>query len=283
VCEPAEARLAAAEAFARFRAAVASADDPSGLDPETLLMSATRHAAAALARTSTRPTGVRALLGRDQDRTMCAAIPGLLAARADGILDPTELNGLAVHLEQDSGCRQIAAAFERAEDAYRHPGHDAVDADVEHDLLVALAGAAPLVAPGSGWLEELLEDARDEAAAAEPEPEPPAAAAAPLPEPPAPAAALPEPPSETPTLTAPTADVAARPSGLPRTRRRVHLPHPHGLHLADHGPVYRFVLPAAAVIVAVIIILAIAGVFGGDGPAPAAGTPSTAIFHLLDR
>jgi hypothetical protein len=258
-------------------------------------MSATRHAAAGYARTSVRPAGVRALLVRDQDRSMCAEVPALLAARADGILDPTELNALAVHLEQDSGCRQIAAAFERAEEAYRHPGDRPLDAGTEHDLLVALAGAAPLVAPGSGWLEELLDDARDEAVAAAPEPEPDAAVPEPLatepdaavPEPQGrPPLAEPEPRSEPEPAAAPVAaGLPARSAGLPRTRRRAHLPHPHLAHphLPDQGPVYRFVLPGAAVLVAVIIILAIAGVFGGDGPAPAAAAPAVGVSHLSLR
>jgi hypothetical protein len=48
----------------------------------------------------------------------------------------------------------------------------------------------------------------------------------------------------------------------------MHLPQTLHPHLTDHGPMYRLVLPGAAVVLAVVIILAIAGVFGGGGPAP---------------
>jgi hypothetical protein len=313
VCEPDDALLASAEAFARFRAAVAAADDPASLDPEALLMSATRHAAAGMARTATRSTGVRGLLARDQERTqMCAEVPALLAARADRMLDTTEQHALAVHLEQDHACRVIEAAWERAERAYRNPRDRVLPPDVERELLAALAGAAPLLDERAEQLDELLVGApapvAEPPAAAEPlaaEPpapvaEPPAAAesspvaaeppaAEPPPEPaPEPAAAEPPAPVAEPAAPAPppaysdddqdTAVVpavrpAGRPGGLPRTRRRMHLPHPHALHLPDHGPVYRLVLPGAAVLLAVIIILAIAGVFGGGGPAPATAAP----------
>src|SRR5436189_4694569 len=49
VCGAEEATRAAAEAFARFRAAVVALDDLTTIDPEALLLSATRHAAASLA------------------------------------------------------------------------------------------------------------------------------------------------------------------------------------------------------------------------------------------
>ncbi|HWH93698.1 MAG TPA: hypothetical protein VNT03_07550, partial [Baekduia sp.] len=46
VCGPLAADRAAAEAFARFRAAVRDTPDISAIDPEALLRGATRHAAA---------------------------------------------------------------------------------------------------------------------------------------------------------------------------------------------------------------------------------------------
>ena len=46
VCGEELAPRAAAEAFARFRAAVCAAHDVSALEPEALLLGATRHAAA---------------------------------------------------------------------------------------------------------------------------------------------------------------------------------------------------------------------------------------------
>jgi hypothetical protein len=55
VCGPQMADRAAAEAFARFRAAVRDAPDLSVLDPEALLRGATRHAAASMARQPSGP------------------------------------------------------------------------------------------------------------------------------------------------------------------------------------------------------------------------------------
>jgi hypothetical protein len=36
--------------------------------------------------------------------------------------------------------------------------------------------------------------------------------------------------------------------------------------MADHGVVYRYVLPGTALLVAALIILAVAGVFSAGGP-----------------
>jgi hypothetical protein len=103
---------------------------------------------------------------------------------------------------------------------------------------------------------------------AEPEPEP-VIVAEPEPEPEPEPVRLRDPPRHdepvTQVLTAVQAPAPAPATGLPR-RARMHLHVPH----VDHGPVFRYVLPAAAVTVALIIILAVAGVFGGDGPAPGA-------------
>ncbi|HEX6390514.1 MAG TPA: hypothetical protein VFZ89_13730, partial [Solirubrobacteraceae bacterium] len=186
VCEPDAARLAAAEAFARFRAAVAAADDPASLNPEALLISATRHAAAAVARTSRRSHGVRGLLHRESERDrLCEDVPRLLAARADRMLSADEQHALAVHLEQDHGCRTIEAAWERAERAYRNPRERVLPPEIARDLLAALAGAAPLVGPDAEELEALVADAAP--LLAEPELEPfeaePEPAPAPEPEP----------------------------------------------------------------------------------------------------
>src|SRR4051812_1302853 len=63
------APAAAAEAFATFRAAVHAAEDPAAINPEALLLNATRQAAA-------RHAAVVA-------QGICAAVPRLLASRAD--------------------------------------------------------------------------------------------------------------------------------------------------------------------------------------------------------
>lgn len=310
VCDPADAPLAAAEAFARFRGAVAAADDPGGLHPEVLLLGATRHAAAALARHAVPTSGVRSRLGRGRDRVpLCPQVPALLAARADDMLGPTDLDMLAQHLDRDPACREIEAAFRRAERAYRSPPDRRLPGEVEHAILVALVGAAPmadadveaLLGPQAPALPDVTEPwdddeewefaddnvvapPADEASpaivaeaepAAEPEPvtepEPllaPEPVAEPEPEPEPAAVAAPPPVHDAVTGEWP---LPAR-SGLPRTRRTLHLPHPD---LAAHGPVYGLVLPAAAIVVAIIIILAVAGVFGGDAPAPNVVTPAS--------
>src|SRR5690242_17750507 len=76
---------AAAEAFARFRAAVIAVDDPLSIDPEALLLHATRRAAAA--RAPEPPEG------RQGDRLAgvdCANVPDLLVSRLEGDLSPRE-------------------------------------------------------------------------------------------------------------------------------------------------------------------------------------------------
>jgi hypothetical protein len=321
VCERDVAPLAAAEAMARFRAAVGAAEEPGDINPEPLLLGATRHAAASLARM---PSGGSVLRGRlrARDREACADVPLLLAGRAEDLLGPDDLDRLAHHVDSCPACREVEAAFRRAERAYRSPPERPIPEHIEHQLLVALAGAAPLVAPGSEALGDLLERAPDlwasepatdavaadvepqappepsspepEAARPEPEaatsaPEPEAATSAPEPEAASPAP-HPEParapvhvplsdPHEVPTgvIVAVAADAspARPPSGLPRTRRHIHLPHPH--LSGDHGPVFRYVLPAAAVALAIVIILAISGIFGGNDPAPAQSAPAIAI------
>ncbi len=355
VCERDVAPLAAAEAMARFRAAVGAAEEPGHINPEPLLLGATRHAAASLARV---PSGGSVLRGRlrARDREACADVPLLLAGRAEDLLGPDDLDRLAHHIETCPACREIEAAFRRAERAYRSPPERPLPEHIEQQLLVALAGAAPLVAPGSETLGDLLDREPDlwaaeppaadiapeteqqadaepgappeppsleaeavpeaEAATPEPEPEPEAAtpereaeAATPEPEPEAatPEAAPPAPdleaaglepvrdpgpplppvhaplsdPHEVPTgvIAALPADAlpARSPGGLPRTRRHIHLPHPH--LSGDHGPLFRYVLPATAIALAIVIILAISGVFGGNDPAPAQSAPAIAIAH----
>src|SRR3954451_23441544 len=55
VAQPGRGLEAAGEAFARFRREVRAAPEPRTLDPEALLLSATRHAAAAQAPERRRP------------------------------------------------------------------------------------------------------------------------------------------------------------------------------------------------------------------------------------
>jgi hypothetical protein len=143
VCAADDAPLAAAEALARFRAAVWAAGDAAGLEPERLMLSATRHAAAARARTPGEPGGARRILGRGHTDT-CARMPGLIVARAENLLGSADLDRLSRHLERCSSCRATEAAFRRAERAYVATAHAPLDTATIALLLAALAEAAPV-------------------------------------------------------------------------------------------------------------------------------------------
>jgi hypothetical protein len=175
VCEPAAASAAAAEALARFRAAVWAAADASDLEPERLLLSATRHAAAARARTTFEASTPRRMLGRGQSVT-CVRMPGLIVARAENLLGSADLDRLSRHLERCQACRATEAAFRRAERAYVATAHAPLDTSTTALLLAALAEAAPVEPPPP---------------VEEPEPEPVLIAAEPIPADPIPAEPIP--------------------------------------------------------------------------------------------
>jgi hypothetical protein len=175
VCEPAAASAAAAEALARFRAAVWAAADASDLEPERLLLSATRHAAAARARTTVEASTSRRMLGRGQSVT-CVRMPGLIVARAENLLGSADLDRLSRHLERCQACRATEAAFRRAERAYVATAHAPLDTSTTALLLAALAEAAPVEPPPP---------------VEEPEPEPVLIAAEPIPAEPIPAEPIP--------------------------------------------------------------------------------------------
>jgi hypothetical protein len=172
VCPPGIAPRAAAEAFARFRAAVAAAEDPRALDPERLLIGATRHAAASLTSVAGGDAprgGLRRRLGRGTGASeTCAHVPDLLAARADGALGEADQQRLSRHLERHDECRTLAAAQERAEARYAAPPERTVPIGALSEIMAALATAAPITAaPGArlpfGAVEtpEASEDALD--------------------------------------------------------------------------------------------------------------------------
>jgi hypothetical protein len=143
VCEPADAAPAAAEALARFRAAVWAAGDAPELEPETLLLGATRHAAAASARRPAEPRATRRIVGRAHTE-VCAQVPALIVARAESLLGAADQDRLARHLERCSSCRETEAAFRRAERAYGASSHPQLDSATTALLLGALAEAAPI-------------------------------------------------------------------------------------------------------------------------------------------
>ncbi len=156
VCAPPAAERAAAEAFARFRAAVAAAAEPRSLDPEGLLLGATRHAAASMTTTPYPPpatSGLRRKLGAGRGSAAsetCALVPGLLAARVEGALGAADQERLTRHLERHAACRALADAVDRAEGAYASPPARTLPIGALSEIMLALASAAPLTAaPGA--------------------------------------------------------------------------------------------------------------------------------------
>src|SRR3954451_16270491 len=142
VCAPEDAPLAAAEALARFRAAVWASGEAADLDPEQLLLSATRHSAASRARIPLEPGTTRRMLGRGQSDT-CARMPGLIVARAESLLGDADLDRLSRHLDRCPACRAVEAAFRRAERAYVATTHPPLGSADTALFLAAMAQAAP--------------------------------------------------------------------------------------------------------------------------------------------
>jgi hypothetical protein len=144
VCGPQNADRAAAEAFARFRAAVRAAPDLRALNPEALLRGATRHAAASLARQPSGPPPHGRLKSRGTQT--CEHVPTMLAARANGALGSADLDRLARHLERCERCDALAEIFRRAELAYQDPAVDTLGSDTTSVLVEAL-----LAVPGDPY------------------------------------------------------------------------------------------------------------------------------------
>src|SRR5436190_1135886 len=112
VAEPGRGLEAAGEALARFRREVRAAAEPRALDPEVLLLRATRRAAAARA---PKPEEPRGLVARRLGAT-CPLVPELLAVRADGNLTAAD------RLRQPSGGGRPATAPAPRRARGRSPG-----------------------------------------------------------------------------------------------------------------------------------------------------------------
>ena len=124
-----EAGSAAADAFARFRKAVVEAGDTTAVNPEALLISATRTSAAQQAHVVA--------------PGHCAAVPRLLAERADKTLPDADLARLEAHLAECWACRAPVARFKAAERAYLDPPEPKLDPAVAEQILAALVAAVP--------------------------------------------------------------------------------------------------------------------------------------------
>lgn len=269
VCEPGDAPLAAAEALARFRAAVWAAGDASDLDPERLLLSATRHAAADRAEVAHGSSATRRLLGRDQTMT-CARMPALIVARAENLLGTADLDRLSRHLERCTTCRATEAAFRRAERAYVATTHAPLDTSTTALFLGALAEAAPVAAVPEPELAA-------QPLPAEPEPEP-------LPVEPEPTEPLPDEPA---AEHIPDELDDADDDGWAEDDHYDHMlaPGPATWNAPEPAPrrrrALRIILPAAVLAAGAAAALAIAGVFDGSSGSPATTThtTSTASHH----
>jgi hypothetical protein len=133
VAGEANAGPAAADAFARFRATVVSQGLEAGFNPEALLISATRIAAAGMADKS--------------PQEACADVPRLLAERADRSISIGDLERLDEHLAGCWACRAPVARFRAAERAYRDPPEQTVSPAIAAQIVAALAAAVPGVQP----------------------------------------------------------------------------------------------------------------------------------------
>jgi hypothetical protein len=299
VCDAEGARHAAAEALARFRAAVWASGDAADLDPERLLLSATRHAAAACAQPP-ESGATRRILGRSHTDT-CQRMPVLIVARAENLLGPADLDRLSRHLERCASCRATEAAFRRAERAYVASTHAPVDSATAALFLGALAEAAPIDAP-----VEPVEPApaAPEPAAVEPAaPEPEVVQEA---EPAVVATPEPEPEPEPQVVAAPEPERAPEPQVIAAAEPEpVHEALPDDLddhdedgwtdpvedtydhHMIEPGPATwnapdepaprrrrtRIVLPIAVLVAGAVAAMGVAGVFDGGGSS--SGTTSS--------
>ncbi|MCA1656598.1 MAG: zf-HC2 domain-containing protein, partial [Actinobacteria bacterium] len=141
-----QAEMAAAEAFRRFRTAVVQAPDLADLEPEALLISATRHAAAAHVPEPPQPPDVLRGVARRPATGWCGDVPALLAARADRAISRIDLARLEAHLSGCPACRAPEARFKAAERAYRNPPDTPLPLPAMAAIIAALATAAPIQA-----------------------------------------------------------------------------------------------------------------------------------------
>ena len=198
----AAADAAAADAFGSFRAGVAATGDLASLNPEALLISATRHAAA-------RHAGAEL-------PSPCDRVPALLAARADRSITLAEHDWLGEHLAGCWTCRAPVARFEAADKAYLDPPDDddgARDHRGDHRGH-GRGGTGPRVAPAPP--PPIVAAAADPVAYEQPEPGPPAYTQS-EPAPPAYAQPEPAPPAYAQPEPAPPAYEQPEPAG--RTSR----------------------------------------------------------------
>jgi putative zinc finger protein len=161
VAAPGEAVAAAAEAFARFRAAVVVAEDPATVDPERTLLRGTRYASALAAPVEV-PLRIR-LRGAGAAAS-CALVPELLAARAERELSEPDRTRLVRHLSRCAPCRAAEARFRAGEHAYRDTPDQPPPPEAAREIMRALLAAAPRTATSAPTLRVVGEESDVEAA-----------------------------------------------------------------------------------------------------------------------
>ena len=143
VAGPEGTLAAAAEAMASFRAQVVRAPDVRELDPDALLLRASRESSAARAPRPAESGAMLRRLARRRD-SPCDLAPRLLAARANRELSHEDAVRLDRHMASCPPCRGLRERFRTAENLYAEgAGTPLVERDARA-LLVALARAAPL-------------------------------------------------------------------------------------------------------------------------------------------
>jgi hypothetical protein len=162
VCEPSYVVRAAADAFARFRAAVAEPSAALDVHPDALLLRCARRAALDLA-----PRGPD--LG-------CGPAAGLLAARAERTITAPDAALLHRHLETCDHCRELSDRLDAGDRAYREADETPLAAAELAPMVAALAAAAPVRAPsdadGHAEPAAVVAPPHPMTVADEPEPEP---------------------------------------------------------------------------------------------------------------
>jgi hypothetical protein len=250
VAGEAEAGGAAADAFARFRVAVVAAEDMRSLDPEALLISATRTSAAARVTSSAQGD--------------CAEVPAMLAGRADRTISGAELERLESHLEQCWACRAPVARFMAAERAYRDPPEKTIAPDLTEQIVGALIAAVPAAPPAGVGTPEHSEDT--------PSADPQATQVFAVEQPTEHFSAPGMIESESPTGdAADPAPAEARPRASRRTRRKQPPPARSRRTRPRSARRAGLLLPVILVLLALLGALFVSGALGGDHPASNSG------------
>jgi len=141
VAAPGQASGAAADAFGRFRATVAAATELDGLDPDALLLSATRSAALAF-----RASAMSPLDDNGERPDECVRFDRSLVQWIEDKLPPARRESFESHVADCRDCGATIECFEAAERAYQDPPKAPLPPAIARAIVGALAAAAPVTA-----------------------------------------------------------------------------------------------------------------------------------------